>query len=129
MRTPGKHVCTCNCFFFLLLSFCAISSSAQTFRGGINGTVTEQSGAVLPNVTVVATAVGTGVTHPTVVSNAGEFLIEDLPVGLYTVVASSNGFQAVKIDNVPVSAGTIYTLPIKLSVAQTTSTVEVTASQ
>ena len=44
-------------------------------------------------------------------SNAGEFLIEDLPVGLYTVVASSNGFQTVKIDNVPVSAGTIYTLP------------------
>jgi hypothetical protein len=129
MRTPGKYVCTSSCVFFLFLTFCAISSPAQTFRGGINGTVTEQSGAVLPNVTVVATAVGTGVTHPTVVSNAGEFLIEDLPVGLYTVVASSNGFQTVKIDNVPVSAGTIYTLPIKLSVAQTTSTVEVTASQ
>ncbi len=96
MRTPGKHLCTSSCVFFLLLSFCATSSPAQTFRGGINGTVTDQSGAVLPNVSVVATAVGTGVTHPTVVSNAGEFLIEDLPVGLYTVVASSNGFQTVK---------------------------------
>ena len=128
MRTPGMHLCTSTCVFFLLVTFCAISSPAQTFRGGINGTVTEQSGAVLPNVSVVATAVGTGVTHPTVVSNAGEFLIEDLPVGLYTVVASSNGFQTVKIDNVPVSAER-YTLPIKLSVAQTTSTVEVTASQ
>ena len=64
MRTPGKHVCTSTCVLFLLVTFCAISSPAQTFRGGINGTVTDQSGAVLPSVSVVATAVGTGVTIP-----------------------------------------------------------------
>ncbi len=128
MCPPGKCACRSICVLFLAILGTMISP-AQTFRGGINGTVTDQSGAVLANVSVVATAVGTGVTHPTVVSNAGEFLIQDLPVGLYTVVASSNGFQSVKVDNVPVSAGTIYTLPLKLSIAQTTATVEVTASQ
>ena len=44
-------------------------------------------------------------------------------------MASGNGFQSEKVDDVPVSAGTIYTLQLKLAVAQTTATVEVSANQ
>ena len=113
----------------LLFVLHAMTSYAQNFRGSINGTVTDQTGAVLSNVSVVATAVTTGVSRATVVSNAGEFLFQNLPVGMYTIVASSNGFQSLKVDNVPVSAGTTYTLQLKLSLAQVTSLVEVTADQ
>jgi hypothetical protein len=51
-----------------------------------------------------------------------------LPLGNYTVMVSSNGFQTVKISGVKVSAGEIYSLPVKLGVAQVSSTVEVSAA-
>ncbi len=55
-------------------------------------------------------------------------LIQEIPIGPYTVTATASGFQVAKIDKVPVTAGHIYTLPIKLSVAQAAETVEVNAA-
>jgi outer membrane receptor protein involved in Fe transport len=101
---------------------------AQTFRGSINGTVTDQSGAVVASAQVEATDSATGVAHTTITSSGGEFAFQDLPLGSYLVSATASGFQKVKIDKVPVTAGTIYTLPIKLSVAQTATTIEVNAA-
>jgi len=101
---------------------------AQTFRGGINGTVTDQSGAVVPGAAVEAVDTSTGVSHKTVSSSAGEFTFQDLPLGKYLVSVSANGFQTAKIERVPITAGTIYTLPVKLSVAQAATTVEVDAA-
>jgi hypothetical protein len=128
MSRAGSGACT-RLHLVLLVAVFAITSAAQNFRGGINGTVTDPSGAVLPNAGVVATAVATGVVHTTAASNAGAFLFQDLPIGTYTVVVSNRGFQTVKVDGVPVSAGTIYTLQVKLSLAQATATVEVSADQ
>jgi hypothetical protein len=101
---------------------------AQTFRGGINGTVTDQSGAVVPGATVEAADTATGVVHKTLSSSAGEFGFQDLPLGTYTVTARASGFQATVISKVPVTAGTIYTLPVKLSIEKAATTVEVDAA-
>ncbi len=102
--------------------------NAQTFRGGINGTVTDQSGAVVPGAQVTATDTATGVAHTTVSSSAGEFAFQDLPLGTYEVAAMAAGFQSTKVEKVPVAAGVIYTLTVKLSVAKTATTVEVDAA-
>ncbi len=117
--------------FFALISVVLLSSgaTAQTFRGSINGTVTDQTGAVLPNIHVLAIAVATNVDYATVTSAAGEFLFSDLPVGAYAVAVNATGFQGVKVDGIAVTAGMVYTLPVKLSPAQTTTTVEVSADQ
>ena len=48
-----------------------ISSFAQTFRGGINGTVTDESGAVVPGAAVEATDSATGVSHKTITLERG----------------------------------------------------------
>ena len=109
----------------LLLS--TVWVSAQTFRGSINGIISDQSGAVLPNVPVTATATTTGIIHTTATSSAGEFLFQDLPIGEYVVEANSSGFQGEKIDRVPVSSGAVYTLKIVLHPAQTMTSVEVSA--
>jgi hypothetical protein len=55
-------------------------------------------------------------------------LFQDLPLGNYTIVVSAAGFQTVKIDAVRVSAGAIYTLPVKLGVAEVSSAIEVSAA-
>ena len=106
----------------------APASQAQTFRGGINGVVTDQSGAVVPSAEVVAVDPATGVHHTTITSSGGEFTFQDLPLGAYDVTATAPGFQKVKVDKVPVKAGSIYSLPIKLSVAQQATTIEVNAA-
>src|ERR1700733_11854863 len=79
---------------------------AQTFRGSINGTVTDQSGAVVASAQVEATDSATGVAHTTITSSGGEFAFQDLPLGSYLVSATASGSQKVKIDKVPVTAGT-----------------------
>jgi outer membrane receptor protein involved in Fe transport len=100
---------------------------AQTFRGSINGTITDPSGAVVPGAKVTATDVATGVVRNTVSSGAGEFLFNDLPLDSYTVKAEAPGFQSTEVTGVQVLAGKIYTLPVKLNLAQQASTVEVSA--
>jgi outer membrane receptor protein involved in Fe transport len=101
---------------------------AQTFRGSINGVVTDQSGAAIAAAQVEATDVATGIAHTTITSSGGEFSFQDLPLGSYSVSATASGFQKIKVDKVPVTAGTVYTLPIKLGVAQTAMTIEVNAA-
>ena len=115
----------------LLLSTLLLSVQfglAQTFRGSMNGTVTDASGAVIAGAQVVAIDVATATKHDTISSSGGEFTFTDLPLGAYTVTATAQGFATIKVDKVPVTAGTIYTLPIKMSVAQAAETVEVNAA-
>ena len=106
----------------------AASLHAQTFRGGINGTVTDQSGAVVAGAAVSAVNNATGVTLNAVTSSGGEYQFQDLPLGKYTISVTASGFKPEKVDAVPVTAGIIYTLPVKLNVASTGETVEVMAN-
>ncbi|WP_158615364.1 TonB-dependent receptor [Acidipila sp. EB88] len=101
---------------------------AQTFRGSMDGTVTDTTGAMVAGAQIEAVDVATGIKHDTVSSSSGGFSFSDLPLGAYTVTATATGFATVKVDKVPVSAGAAYTLPIKLSVAQAAETVEVNAA-
>ncbi|HME08821.1 MAG TPA: TonB-dependent receptor [Bryobacteraceae bacterium] len=112
----------------LALVFALISAQGQTFRGAINGTVTDPSGAVIANAKVVATDVGTNIAHNSVSTNAGEFSFQDIPTGKYTVAVSAAGFQQTTVSNIIVEAGSVYTVPVKLSVGQQASIVEVSAA-
>jgi hypothetical protein len=112
----------------ILLTLGTTFLQAQTFRGGINGTVTDKTGAALSNATVVAVQTDTDIKHTTTSSSGGEFLLQDLPLGNYTVTVSYPGFQTVKTDKISVQAGVIYTLPVSLPLSSSTTTIEVTAA-
>jgi len=110
-----------------MVSAMTVGAWAQTFRGAINGTVTDQSGAVVPGATVEAVEAATNASHKSITSSAGEFAFTDLSVGSYNITITGSGFKTEKIDKVPVIAGATYALPVKLSVASAGETVEVTA--
>lgn len=110
----------------LLLS--ALALEAQTFRGAINGTVTDPSGAVVAGANIRATNTATAVTVSSTTTSDGDFAFQDLPLGTYKVAVSANGFVTVTTDNVTVTAGGVYTLPIKLTVGSTATAVEVSAA-
>lgn len=112
------------------LALAAISSSAlaQTYRGSINGSIVDLTGGGIAGASVIATNTATGVTITGTSSSAGDFLFGDLPLGTYSVTVTASGFAVAKYDGITVSAGVIYTLPVKLSVAANGVTVEVSAA-
>jgi len=106
----------------------AVAADAQTFRGSINGTVTDPSGGLVPNATVKATEIATGIDHATTTTSDGAFAFQDIALGFYKVVVTATGFPTYTVDKVEVVAGQIYTLQVKLQLQQQTTTVEVSAA-
>ena len=74
----------------LLLSACAYAAEV-TAR--IKGTVTDPSGAIIPNVTVTATNQDTGVVTTTTTSSTGDYIFQKLPIGTYSVSVGASGFK------------------------------------
>jgi len=101
---------------------------AQNFRGGINGIVTDQTGAIVAGCQVTATNEETGLVYSTTASTAGEFSFQDLPLGNYTITVTQSGFSTLKVNGVRVTAGQVYNLPAKLGVASTATSVDVSAA-
>ena len=110
------------------LALLAVAGNAQTFRGAINGTVTDPSGAVVAGASVKATNSGTGIVQTTTTTSDGQYSFQDLPLGTYSVAVTASGFPMVTVDKVQVTAGSAYTLPIKLSIERQTTTIEVSAA-
>src|SRR5687767_5078998 len=84
----------------VLLLFVAGSASAQQ-GAGIIGQVTDESGAVLPGVTVTATSPALQVPSVVAVTDErGEYRLTPLPIGIYTITYTLSGFQSVRHEGV-----------------------------
>jgi hypothetical protein len=112
----------------VVLALLVVAGYGQTFRAAINGTVSDPTGAMVAGSSVRATNTATGVTLSTVTTSDGQFAFQDIPLGTYKIVVSAAGFGTVTTDNVAVTAGAAYTLPIKLKVGETSTAVEVSAA-
>ena len=80
-------------------------ASAQSFRGGIRGVITDSSGGVIPNAKVVARNVNTSETRMVSSESDGGYLFLELPAGEYEVSAIASGFQEFRDPHVTVSVG------------------------
>ena len=109
--------------------FCLVSISlAQADRSGLNGTITDPSGRVLPDVQVLALEDATGLRREAVSSASGTYGIPELPVGTYTITFTHPGFQPLRFENVAQKLGETRTLNATLQVAGTNEKVEVSAA-
>ena len=95
--------------------------------GGLGGTVTDPSGAVIPNVTVTATSVSTGQSRTATTGQDGSYKISLLPPGQYRVKFEATGFGATEIPSVTVAVTEVGTLNEALKVGGTTQEVTVQA--
>ena len=112
---------------FLLVSVLAAPLSAQTFRGAINGSVEDPSGAILAGAKLTAINVGTGASRTTEAGTSGDFSFPDLPPGAYTVTAGKEGFAEQKIQAL-VAVSRVSNIIFRLPLASQTSTVSVGAT-
>ena len=87
------------CFLAVVLFATIIATaSAQDFRGGITGRITDSSGGRLPGVTVTATNVATKVASSTTTNGEGDYTILYLTPGVYSLTAELSGFNDVTSD-------------------------------
>jgi hypothetical protein len=95
--------------------------------GAINGIVTDPSGAVISNVSVVATLRQTGQKFSATTGSDGAYIIRNLPPGAYDITISAPGFRVTQIRNVPVHTTSLSAVNVVLNVGSVSETVEVSA--
>lgn len=111
--------------FGLLLS--ARSAYAQTAgEGTITGTVSDSTGAVVPNASVTATNVATNVSTTRMTTGSGDYAIAPLLPGTYRVTVTAKGFKTLVQDNIVVDALAVKGLNPVLTIGAADTTVTVT---
>ena len=115
----------------LILAILAFPSlgHAQELAATIYGTVTDASGGVVPNATVIVHNNATNIDVRTVTTgSSGEYVVTNLPAGTYTVTVQSAGFQSWTYKNVILNVAEKRTLDIQLTVGKVAETVEVSTT-
>ena len=112
----------------LLAALCPAVLPAQAISGDLVGTVTDASGAGIPQTTLTATNDGTGVKSTATSGADGSYRFPNLPVGTYTLSASVSGFAPSTVKSVKVQLNNTVTQNMTLAVGSTSTTVEVTAA-
>jgi len=131
-ETRRRHATIPSCWIVVgliiacLALFAPRAARAQA-SAGITGTVTDPSGAVVPNAQVTATNEGTSVSAHTVTSSAGTYSFKGLNPGKYTVTVEAQGFKKGVQQEVNVEVSTTPTIDIQLSTGTAAETVQVTA--
>ena len=116
-------------FLLVLLSILVLtlSTTAQTFRGTIQGTVTDASGAAVVGADVKIAQSDTGLTRTAVTVADGTFHVPELPLGTYVVTVSKEGFRTQTTKNVVVQVSSTERLNVQMTPGQVQESVEVTS--
>ena len=115
----------------LLASSLLLSSAmalGQTVTGGITGSITDSSGAVLPGAQVIAHNIDTGVDTPVTTNQDGFYRINFLPIGHYQVFVNANGFNQQTVPPFTLEVLQTPTFNIKMSVGAASTNVDVSAA-
>src|SRR5260370_27103688 len=96
-------------------ALCLVSiGMAQTITGPITGTVTDSTGAVVPNVTITATNTSTNLKYDTKTNEAGVYNLQFLPIGQYSLSTEAAGFKKTVLG--PFGLETNQIAPIDISI-------------
>ena len=101
------------------------AAMAQTFRGGIEGTIIDSTGAAVTQAQVSAKNVATALTRTTQTDDQGNYLIPELPLGVYEVTATKAGFRTAVLKGVRVEVSARERVNITLQPGQVQERIEV----
>jgi hypothetical protein len=127
-RTRGGVIVVGLVFaLFVCLMATPAAMAQSTTDGAIGGTVTDQSGGVVPNASVSTTNLGTSSKSTGTTDESGRYQIIHLQPGFYSVEITSSGFAAFKATKVTVEVGRTTWLDARLDVKAASETVVATA--
>ena len=111
----------------LLIMLSAAALFSQTTAGRFSGTVTDASGAAVPDVRITALNAETGQKLVEIANGEGRFVLYPLPPGVYTITAQKDGFSAFTIAGLKVDVSESVVRNISLQVGMMTQSVSVEA--
>src|SRR6266702_5143476 len=120
-----RIACVISVLYLLLISPGLRAQS--TTDGAIAGTVTDASGAAVPNASVTVTNKGTNLVQTASSDESGYFRVANLQPGSYTMKVEAPGLAPFTAENVIVQIGSVTEVPAKLNVASAGATVIVSA--
>jgi hypothetical protein len=106
---------------------CAVAAFAQGDRGTITGTVTDPTGAVVPNAAIQVTSSDTAAVYQVATTNTGNYTLANLPVGTYVLTVESPGFKKFERPGLVVQVAETERVDAVLQVGASTDTVTVNA--
>jgi hypothetical protein len=115
------------CLVGLVLLLTSAVASAQA-TAQLNGRVTDESGGVLPGVTVTVTQTDTGFTRSIVTDGTGSYVVTNLPTGPYRLEVSLQGFRTYAQTGIVLQVGATPTINASLGVGNLEETVSVEAA-
>jgi len=112
-----------------LLAFATLSTGAvaQELRGRIAGVITDDSGAIVPGVTVTATSPALIQPQTTTSGSDGNYRFPALPSGLYTLTFELQGFSTIRREGVRVTLNQTFTIDAKMKPASLSETLTISA--
>ncbi|HKX28605.1 MAG TPA: TonB-dependent receptor [Blastocatellia bacterium] len=127
---PARTVAVLSSFAISLIFLCyeTPTASAQVLYGSVVGTVTEQTGAVIPSATVKMTNTSTGLVRQATADSAGNYSMTNLQEGDYDLSVSAAGFIPLTQKGVSVRINNVTHVDVRLKVGGVTESVTVDAS-
>src|SRR5262249_123602 len=113
-----------SCALFLV--FAVMTTQAQ-FKAGIQGTVTDSTGGLVPEAKITLTSKETAKTQETTSSSEGFYRLSSLAPGQYKLTVEKSGYKQKIFDDVTVSAETVRGLDVQLEPGDVTASVTVTS--
>ena len=123
----ARRACTMVAFIACLILVAVAPLIGQAVNGTLLGTLTDSSGAVVPNATVTANEVSTGVVRATQSNTSGNYVFPDLPPGTYKVLAEAQGFKKAERSDLRIEVNTTVRADLTMQPGAVTETLEVTA--
>jgi hypothetical protein len=99
-----------------------------TASSTVQGTITDQTGAVIGKANVTLTAKETGAVRIATTNNPGEYRFDGLSAGFYTIKATASGFSTGEANQVELAVGRTVTQDFALKPGAVSETVEVTSA-
>jgi len=115
----------CTLAFCLMVS--TVSLRAQTTNGGIQGTITDPSGAAVVGASVTGRNMDTGLSFTTTTTDAGIYSLPNLPPGRYSVVVEVPNLKRYSREGVTVVTGTVVSLDMEMQIGTVSENVTVNA--
>ena len=112
----------------LCMSKSTYTAQAQAIYGSVYGTVTDKTGAAIPNATITVTDKSKGTSVQVTSNQSGAYTVPNLIPDVYDVNASAAGFAPVENRGIQVSADTSPKVDLQLSVGVATESVTVTTA-
>jgi hypothetical protein len=127
IRSVPSRIVLCV-FVWMVLSTSTLTIRAQEFRATISGTVTDDTGAVLPHASVTILNVDTGAKTPLTTNDSGAYAATSLAPGTYTVQVSETNFRSVLRSGITLGAGDHPQIDVKLQPGEVSQEVVVNAN-